>query len=134
MHREGGIRVHPLRCFGLVRVGGASQSLDGVVFISLAQEVPVPLFNDRAQQATGVVLGHAEGVRDRRKEINAVRLGIFEMASLDGLLPECFTAGIMSEVVELNIGPDRLIEMYLADKHQLRARRRGVSGYSRSLL
>ena len=89
--------MHPLRGFDLVCVGGASQALDGVVFISLAQEVPVPLFNDRAQQATGVVLGHAQGVRDRRKESNAVRLGIFEMASLDGLLPESFTAGILSE-------------------------------------
>src|SRR5687768_5628176 len=35
---------------------------------------------------------------------------MFEMASLDGLLPERFTAGISSEVVELNIGPDRLME------------------------
>ena len=104
--------MHPLSSLGLVLVGGASQSLDGVVFISLAQEVPVSLFNDRAQQATGVVLGHAEGVRDRRKEINAVCLGIFEMASLDGLLPECFTSGISSEVVELNIGPDWLMEMF----------------------
>src|SRR5688500_13722145 len=111
MHRKEGIRVHPPRGVGLVRVGGASQSLDSDIFISLAQEVPVPLFNDRAQQATGIVLGHAEGVRDRRKEINAVSLGMFEMASLDGLLPECFTAGIMSEVVELHIGPGRLIEM-----------------------
>ena len=134
MHREGGIRVHPLRCFGLVRVGGASQSLDGVVFIGLAQEVPEPLFNHRAQQPTGVVLGDAEGVRDSRKKINAVSLGIFEMASLDGLLPECFTAVILSEVVGLDIGPDRLIEMFWLIKHQLRARRRGVSGYLRSLL
>src|SRR5687768_8290572 len=68
MYREGGNRVHPLRGFGLVRVGGASQSLDGVVFVGLAQDVPVPLFNDRAQQATGVVLGHAEGVRNRKNE------------------------------------------------------------------
>src|SRR5687768_407622 len=36
---------------------------------------------------------------------------MFEMASLDGLLPERFTAGIMSEVVELNIAPDRLMEI-----------------------
>ena len=72
----------------------------------------MPLFNDRAQQPTGVVLGHAEGVRDRRKESNAVRLGIFEMASLDDLLPECFTAVILSEVVELNIGPDGFIERF----------------------
>ena len=125
--------MHPLRGFGLALVGGASQSLDGVVFIGLAQEVPQPLFNDRAQQPTGVVLGDAEGVRDRRKKINAVRLGIFEMASLDGLLPECFTAGIMSEVVELNIGPDRLMEMFWLIKHQLRALGGRVSGYSRSL-
>ena len=111
MHREGEIRVHPLRGFGLVRVGAASQSLDGVVFVGLAQAVPQPLFNDRAQQPTGVVLGDAEGVRDRRKEINAIRLGIFEMAELDGLLPECFTAGIMLEVIELNMGPDGLMEM-----------------------
>ncbi len=97
-HREEGIRVHPLRFLGLALVSGASQSLDGGIFIGLAQEVPEPLFNHRAQQPTGVVLGHAEGVRDRRKEINAVRPGIFEMASLDGLLPERFTAGISSEV------------------------------------
>ena len=103
--------MHPLPGFGLVRVSAASQSLDGVVFISLAQEVPVPLFNDRAQQATGVVIGHTEGVGDRRKEINAVRLGIFEMASLDGLLPERFTTGISSEVDELHIGPNRLIKI-----------------------
>src|SRR5688572_24391206 len=106
------MRVHPLSGFGLLLVGGASQSLDGVVFISLAQEMPQPLFNDRAQQATGVVLGHAEGVRDRRKEINAVRLGIFEMSQLDGFLPECFTSGLSSEVVELNIHPDWLMEMF----------------------
>ena len=77
--------MHPLRGFGLVRVGEASQSLDGVVFVGLAQAVPQPLFNDRAQQPTGVVLGDAEGVRDCRKKINAIRLGIFEMAELDGL-------------------------------------------------
>ena len=58
------------------------------------------------------MLGDAEGVRDRRKEINAVRLGMFEMASLDGLLPERFTAGIMSEVVELHIRPGRLIKRF----------------------
>ena len=95
-----------------MRVDAASQSLGGVVFIGLAQEVPEPLFNDRPQQPAGVVLGHAEGVRDRRKKINAVRLGIFEMALLDGLLPECFTAVILSEVVELHISPDRLIEIF----------------------
>ena len=122
--------MHPLRCFSLVRFGGASQSLDGVVFVGLAQEVPVPLFNDRPQQATGVVLCHAEGVRDRRKKINAVRLSIFEMASLDGFLPECFTAGIISEVVELNIGPDRLIEIIWLKSTSFGTLVRRVSGYS----
>ena len=51
-------------------------------------------------------------MRDRRKKIKAVRLGIFEMASLDGLVPECFTSGILLEVVELNIGPGRLMERF----------------------
>ena len=61
-------------------------------------------------------------------------LGIFEMASLDGLLPECFTSVIMSEVVELNIGPDRLIEMIWLTSTSFGLRQRGVSGYSRFLL
>ena len=95
-----------------MRVGGASQSLESVIFISLAQEVPQPLFNDRAQQPAGVVLGDAEGVRDRRKKIKAVRLGIFEMSALDGLLLECFTAGVMLEVVELDICPIGSIESF----------------------
>ena len=112
-HGKEGIRVHPLRFFGLVRVGGASQSLDGGIFIRLAQEVPEPLFNDRAQQPAGVVLGDAEGVRDGRKEINAVSLSNFEMALLDGILPECFTAGILSEVIGLDVSPDRLVEIFL---------------------
>ena len=126
--------MHPLRSLVSCSSVGASQSLDGVIFISLAQEVPEPLFNDRAQQPTGVVLGDAEGVRDRRKKINAVRLGIFEMASLDGFLPECFTAGIMSEVVELDIRPGRLMEIFWLIKHQASGSSGGVSGYSRSLL
>jgi hypothetical protein len=70
--------MYPLRFFGLVLVGGASQSLDGVVFIGLGEEVPEPLLNDRPQKPTGVVLGDAEGVSYGGEEINTVRLGIFE--------------------------------------------------------
>ena len=114
-------------------VNGASQSLDGVVFISLAQEVPEPLFNHRAQQPTGVVLGDAEGMLDRRKKIEAVRLGLFEMSQLDGLLPEGFTAGILLEVVELDIRPVRYLERCWLTSTSFGRLRGRVPGYLRSL-
>src|SRR6187431_311966 len=98
-HAQEGIGVYALGLSGLALVVGASQSLEGVVFVGLAQEVPESLFHHSAQQPTGVVLGDAEGVSDGSKEINVVSLGIFEMSELDGLLPESFTSVIVSEVV-----------------------------------
>ena len=103
------VRLDLRRFLGRLGVGGVFQPDDAVVLICLTDDVPQTLFNHGAKEPTGIGLGDPQGMSDGGKKINAVGRGVSDIAVLDRLLAELFTAGVGVEVFQLDVRPGGMV-------------------------